>query len=72
MDGVRRRERGGRAAQASLEMTLSVFCAVLLVLGALKVALWMVTRLVKRQQEFETTVLPWPDNTSKMKLEIFE
>lgn len=42
-------------AQASLEMTVALMGTLLLLFGSVKVFLWMVERLVARQQSYEAT-----------------
>ena len=42
-------------AQASLEMTVALMGAILLLFGSLKVFLWMTERLVIRHQHYEDT-----------------
>ena len=44
-----------RDAQASLEMTVALFGAILLLLATLKVFLWVNERIIRRQQNYETT-----------------
>lgn len=44
-----------RRGQASLEMTVALMGTLLLLFGSVKVFLWMVERLVVRQQSYETT-----------------
>ena len=41
--------------QASLEMTVALMGAILLLLGSLKVFLWTAERLITRQQNYEAT-----------------
>lgn len=71
--GARRR---GQAA--SLEMTLAMFCALLLLFGSMKVMIWIVERLVTRQQDYEATrvnatlgAYNWNDTATAMKLNMF-
>jgi hypothetical protein len=45
----------GRRAQASLEMTVALLGALLLMLGSFKIFLWVTERLVSRQQSYEAT-----------------
>ena len=47
--------RDKRTGQASLEMTVALIGVMLLVLGSVKVCMWLTTRLVKRQQAYEAT-----------------
>lgn len=42
-------------AQASIEMTLGLLAALLLLLGSFKVFLWMNERLVTRQMQYENS-----------------
>ncbi len=42
-----------RAAQASLELTLAMMGAILLLFGSLKVFLWVNERIISRQREYE-------------------
>ena len=48
---IRHEERG----QASLEMTVALIGMLLLLLGSLKVFVWMNERLVARQRSYENT-----------------
>ena len=49
-----RMPHAGRRAQASLELSIAMFGAILLLLGSLKVCLWLNERVVQRQQNYET------------------
>ena len=42
-------------AQASLEVTVALIGALLLLFGSLKIFLWINDRLVRRQQAYEST-----------------
>jgi hypothetical protein len=42
-------------AQAVLELSVSIFCMLLLLFGALQIFFWMNDRMVKRQQEYNST-----------------
>ena len=66
-------------AQASMEMTVAMICAMLLMLGCFKMWLWMNERLIARQQEYNATrvaaasnVNPggWDDSASNTPLKI--
>ena len=41
--------------QVTLELTVSIFCMLLLLFGALQIFLWMNERLVRRQQDYNDT-----------------
>ena len=45
----------GRRAQSSLEMTLAMIGALVLLFGSIKVFIWLAQRLVARQQAYENT-----------------
>lgn len=55
MEQIARRSQAPRAGQASLEITISMACALLLLLGSFKVVLWLNERLITRQQAYEKT-----------------
>jgi len=64
-----------RDGQASLEMTLAMIGALLLLFGALKVFIWINRRIVLRQQRYEATrvvagssnsVTSWNEPTEKL------
>ena len=69
-------------AQASLEMTLAMTGALLLLLGSFKVWLWINERLVRRQQYYNCTrvaagssasgIMVWNDPAKSIPLKIFE
>lgn len=44
-----------RKAQASLELALSLTCALLLLFGSLNLFLWLNRRIVHRQEDYENT-----------------
>lgn len=44
-----------RRGQASLEMAVAMFGAILLLLGSIKIFVWMAQRLVARQQSYDST-----------------
>lgn len=46
--------RGARA-QASLEMAVAILCALVLLLGGLRLCVWINSRLVERQRDYEDT-----------------
>ena len=46
---------GTRGGQASLEMTVAIIGALLLVFGALRICLWFCERFVARQTSYEAT-----------------
>lgn len=45
----------GRKAQVSLEIALSLICVFILLLGTLKVFVWVNSRLVMRHEDYEET-----------------
>ena len=47
--------RINRWGQASLEVTVALIGALLLLFGSLKIFLWLNDRLVRRQQAYEST-----------------
>lgn len=47
----------GKKAQATLELALSLICVLLLLLGALKVFIWVNSRMVMRQEDYEDSRL---------------
>lgn len=49
-------KRVGKKAQVTLEITLGFIGALLLLLGALKVFVWVNERLVLRQEDYEGSV----------------
>ena len=67
--------------QASLEMTLALWGALLLLLGSMKVCLWIGERLVRRQQYYNCTrvaagssapgAMVWDDPAVHIPLNIF-
>lgn len=50
--GPRRNRRRG---QAAVEMMIAVIGSMLLIVGSLRIWLWMVTTLVERQEAYEAT-----------------
>ena len=68
------------AGQATLETTLTLLGAALMLFGCVKVVLWLTERLVRRQQYYNCTQgeagsseeLVWDDPASKIKLKMFE
>ena len=74
-----RHPRGHGQGQASLEMTVALFCAILLVFGGMKICAWVAQRLVARQKDYDATRVEstdntnfvWKDQASKMPLRIF-
>lgn len=76
---LRPKRRNGKSAQASLEIALSLICVFLLLLGALKIFLWVNSRLVMRQEDYEKSRvwnanIPFvlmPDESKFPKLDIF-
>ncbi len=67
----------GRRGQASLEMTVALIGAVLLLLGSFKVWLWVNERLVRRQQDYEASRMTANNNAAmdgadRLRLKIFE
>ena len=71
---------GHNRGQASLEMTVALIGALLLLFGSLKVFLWVNERLVSRQMSYEatrvaaasTTPGAWDDQASAIRLDIFQ
>jgi hypothetical protein len=69
-----------RGGQASLEMTVALIGALLLLFGSLKVYLWVNERLVSRQMSYEATRVAaasatpgaWDDQASAIRLDIFQ
>ena len=68
--------------QASLEMAIAMGGVILLILGSLKVCVWVNERLISRQQYYEATrVLAgsappgaapvWDDSASRIRLDMF-
>ncbi len=49
------RRRLARPGQATLEMTIAYFCALLLLFACLKVFLWLNERIVRRQINYDDT-----------------
>ena len=49
------RARLVRSGQASVEMTVAFFCAMLLLFACLKVFLWLNERIVRRQINYDNT-----------------
>lgn len=69
------RKIGNKNAQVSLEIALSLICILLLLLGTLKVCLWVNQRFVLRQRDFETTrtnLGSVPSESGYPKLNIFQ
>jgi hypothetical protein len=68
-----------RAGQASLEMTLAMLGALLLLLASAKVYLWINERLVTRQLAYEATRVAagsaqpgvWDNSASQLRLDFF-
>ena len=47
--------RTARRSQASLEMTLAIIGLLLLLFGSFKLLLWMSERMIRRQQDYDTS-----------------
>lgn len=71
--------RGGRIGQASLELTLAMIGALILLFGSLKVFLWVNERIIARQIAYErsrvaagteASVVQWSE--PEKRLEIFK
>ena len=59
-----------RRGQASLELAVALVCSLILLFGCVKVFVWLTTRLVTRQQQYEHTrvraaksevLVPWQE-----------
>ena len=60
-----------RLAQASLEMTVAMIGAILLLFGSLKLFLWLNERLVTRHQHYEATRVsggPWQEPSTPLRI----
>lgn len=60
-----------RSGQASLEMTVALVGAILLLFGSLKVFLWLNERLVTRHQNYEATRVsgvPWVEPSTPLRI----
>lgn len=42
-------------AQASLEVTLAFICVIILLIGSVKIFVWLNERMVQRQKDYEAT-----------------
>lgn len=69
-----------RRGQATLETTLTLLGAALILFGCVKAVLWLTERLVRRQQYYNCTQheagssrhLVWNDPASKISLKMFD
>ncbi len=73
-------DRRRSAGQATLETTLTLLGAALILFGCVKVVLWLTERLVRRQQYYNCTQatagsseeLVWDDPASDIPLKMFD
>ena len=59
-------------AQVSLELALSLICVFLLLLGCLKVFVWVNSRLVMRQEDYERSRVSAGSGTSGQETQVDE